>query len=61
MKVLSQITILLIMLITGLIWLGLGARYGEIRTRNEAVKLGHATWIINKDGNSNFQWKEASK
>jgi hypothetical protein len=29
--------------------------------QREAIKKGHATWVADKDGNSIFQWKEASK
>jgi hypothetical protein len=44
---------------------GFGISFSKSQFRQdferEAIKKGHATWVADKDGNSTFQWKEASK
>lgn len=35
-----------------------GDHYAEKTARTEAVKRGHAQWIVQPDGSTVFQWRE---
>ena len=35
-----------------------GVSFTKKSYRTEAVKLGHATWVVDEAGNTTFQWKE---
>lgn len=45
--------------------LGIGALLGGVQEsyywRTEAVKRGHAVWVVRVDGTTEFKWKEDAK
>jgi hypothetical protein len=59
----SAIAFILSILVFAIFIAGLecGEQLGMKRKEKEAVLKGHATWAVEKDGSSTFQWKEASK
>lgn len=37
----------------------LGLKLGHIQIKEEAIRAGHAEWVADASGKSQFKWKEA--
>jgi len=39
----------------------IGSKLERDNKNTEAVKRGHATWVVSTDGSTTFQWNESCK